>query len=364
MDVDLEVKGNDLVVTLPCEAKALSTTIYGGGFKDNLKYVVFHHVPSNFNTDPMDECRYALKDLGLSMDQSSVFLTAIHIPGSYVAIKGSVDGLSCLTIATTGLSNPVSVTCNGLCRAPSTINILVIVDCDVSDNGLVELIKTVTEAKVSAVHDLDVRCGLTYATGTSTDALIVASLRKPPAKTYTGLLTPIGGLVSRLVYEAVTKGAERWGCSRGRSMVKRLEERGIKIEDIVNTALMLFIPWGNLSAEEAYEAIRGELLKCLEDINVVSIVSAALRLDEDARIGLIPNLEPQQYISDPVNLVSDEILALSLALYLNGWNAVFELYRYNARKPGILSRLPPFIDDIIASLIAGVTSRIYSRGGL
>ena len=364
MDIDLEVKDNNLVVTFPCEAKALSTTIHGGGFKNNLKYVVFHHVPHDFNADPIDECRHVLEDLGLNMNQSSVFLTAVSIPESYVAIKNSIDDASCFTIVTAGLSNPVSITRSSLDMGFSTINIFVAVDCDVSDNGLVELVKTVTEAKVSAVHDLDLRCGLTYAIGTSTDALIVASLGKPPTRIYTGQLTSIGRLVSRLVHEAVIMGAEKWGFSQGRSIARRLEERGVRLSDIIDAALTLFIPWNGLKLEEAYELIRSELLRCLEDINVISIIDAALRLDEDARIGLIPNLKPQQYFSDPVNLVSDEILALSLALYLNGWNAVFEFYRYDTRKPGILSSLPPFIDDIIASLIAGVTSRIYSSRGL
>lgn len=360
MDIDLEIKGNDLVVTLPWEAKALSTTVYGGGFKNNLKYVVFHHVPHDFNADPINECKHVLEDLGLNMNQSSIFLTAVSIPESYVAVKDGVDDVSCFTTVTVGLSNPVSIACSSLDKGISTINILVVVDCDVSDNGLVELVKTVTESKVSAVHDLDLRCGLSYAIGTSTDALIVASLRKPPTKIYTGQITSVGSLVSRLVHEAVIKGAEKWGFSRNRSIVRRLEERGIKLNDIIDSALTLFIPWNGLKPKEAYELIKSELLRCLEDINVVSIIDAALRLDEDARTGLIPNLNPQRYFSDPVNLVSDEILALSLALYLNGWNAVFELYRYDTRKPGILSRLPPFIDDIIASLIAGVTSRIYS----
>jgi alpha-ribazole phosphatase CobZ len=364
MNVELRVEGDDLIVTLPCEAKALSTTVHGGGLKNNLRHIVFHHVPHDFNSDPVCECRNVLEDLGLRIDESSVFLTAVPVSRNYVVVEDSFDDVSCLTTVTVGLSNPVSIMHNGSSKGFSTINILVVVDRDVQDNGLVELVKTVAEAKVSAVHDLDLRHGSTYAIGTSTDAIVTASLRKPPTRIYTGQLTPIGSLVSRLVYKAIIKGAENWGFRQDRSMIKRLEERGIRLDDIINTALTLFIPWSGLEMGEAYELIKSELLRCLEDVNVVSIVDAALRLDEDARIGLIPGLKPQQYISDPVNLVSDEVLALSLALYLNGWNAVFELYRYDTKKPGILSKLPPFIDDVVASLIAGVTSRIYSRGGL
>ncbi len=362
MEVDLKVKNGNLVLTLPVEAKALSTTIYGGGFKSNLRHVVFHSVPSDFNEDPLERSRKVVEDLNLNPECSAVFLTAVKVKEMHVVVKGETTGAKCYVAATIGLGNPVSCS-HGSNGKASTINIFVAVDRDLSDNGLVELVKTVTEAKVSAIHDVDLRCNLTYAIGTSTDALIVASLRKPSTEIYTGQLTSIGNLVSRLVYKSILMGAEKWGYSQGRSMIKRLDERGVKLKDIVDSAMSLFKPWKKLPVKKAREAVKDEILRCLEDVNVSSMINAALRLDEDARTGLIPHLKPQQYVSDPVHLVSDEILALSLALYLNGWNAVFELYRYDTEKPGILSRLPPFIDDMIAALIAGATSRIYSRGG-
>ncbi len=35
--------------------------------------------------------------------------------------------------------------------------------------------------------------------------------------------------------------------------------------------------------------------------------------------------------------------------------------RYDQKKPGILSKLGPFLDDAVAGLIAGCTSRLYSE---
>ncbi len=361
MNIKLEVVDRDLIVTLPAEAKALSMTVHGGGFKRNLKYVVFHEVPHDFNNNPKEECKSVLKKLNLDPNKSAVFLTAVRVSEMYVSIEGAYEGVKCSVTATVGLNNPVSIPPNSISSLPSTINILAIVDKDVPFSGLVELVKVVADARASALHDVDLRCNLKYAIGTSTDAFIVASLGYKPTQPYTGPATPVGKLVSQLVYRAVMEGAEKAGFSPGRSMIRRLEERGVELKDIIEAALDLFIPWSGLDVDEARSIIERELISCLNDINVSSFISAALRLDEDAKLGLIPNLTPEQYLQDPVHLVVDEILGLSLAIYLNGWNAVFELYRYDTKKPGILSKLTPFLDDIIAALIAGVTSRIYSK---
>ena len=70
---------------------------------------------------------------------------------------------------------------------------------------------------------------------------------------------------------------------------------------------------------------------------------------------------PELNKKDPCNLVADEILGINIANYINGTNAIFEFYRYDREKPGILSKLKPFIDDIVGGLIAGIMSRIYDE---
>ncbi|MDD1659376.1 MAG: hypothetical protein LUP92_03935 [Methanomicrobiales archaeon] len=52
---------------------------------------------------------------------------------------------------------------------------------------------------------------------------------------------------------------------------------------------------------------------------------------------------------------------MAIAEYIGGTCARFEFTRYDQKKPGILSGLGPFLDDAVAGLIAGCTSRLYSE---
>ena len=51
---------------------------------------------------------------------------------------------------------------------------------------------------------------------------------------------------------------------------------------------------------------------------------------------------------------------MALSQYIAGTN-MFEYVRYDKKKPGVLGVLGPFLDDIVASLIGGIMSRIYTE---
>ena len=52
---------------------------------------------------------------------------------------------------------------------------------------------------------------------------------------------------------------------------------------------------------------------------------------------------------------------MAIAECIGGTYARFEFTRYDQKKPGILSTLGPFLDDAVAGLIAGCTSRLYTE---
>jgi len=52
---------------------------------------------------------------------------------------------------------------------------------------------------------------------------------------------------------------------------------------------------------------------------------------------------------------------MAIAEYIGGTKARFEFVRYDTKKPGILGRLGPFVDDVICGLIAGVSSQMYTE---
>jgi alpha-ribazole phosphatase CobZ len=88
---------------------------------------------------------------------------------------------------------------------------------------------------------------------------------------------------------------------------------------------------------------------------------AAIRLNEDGASGLIPNMPEATYNSDPVHLVADEMIGTLISMQIAGYYGLFEFYRFDRKKPGILGVLPPFLDDALGALIAGVSSKMYSE---
>ncbi len=136
---------------------------------------------------------------------------------------------------------------------------------------------------------------------------------------------------------------------------ERLEERGVTIDDMVAAALVLYVPHG-LSEEDAPGRIREKIMKYLTDPNISSLLLGAILLEDELFNRDRPELE-----GDPIFLLSDEIIGMAIAECIGGTYARFEFTRYDQKKPGILSSLGPFLDDAVAGLIAGCTSRLYSE---
>ena len=135
----------------------------------------------------------------------------------------------------------------------------------------------------------------------------------------------------------------------------RLEEHGITLEAMVDAAMILYVSHG-MPEQEAEIEIKKKMLKYLKDPNVSSLLLGAILLEEELYI----KRKNSEIADDPVFLLSDEIIGMAIAECIGGIYARFEFTRYDQKKPGILSTLGPFLDDAVAGLIAGCTSRLYS----
>jgi alpha-ribazole phosphatase CobZ len=139
-----------------------------------------------------------------------------------------------------------------------------------------------------------------------------------------------------------------------------LERYGIKIEDLVATALELFVPHpGVEDKEKATMMLTDEFRDAFTDVNVSCLVVACYRAEEDAKEGRIPNLTVERFMGRP-GLVADELLGMTIASYIAGAKGVFEFIRFDQQKPGILAKLGPITNDAIGGLIAGCSSNMYS----
>jgi alpha-ribazole phosphatase CobZ len=137
---------------------------------------------------------------------------------------------------------------------------------------------------------------------------------------------------------------------------RRLSDRGITLDDMADAAMGLYVSHGMPDGEAAVE-IKKKIRKYLSDPNVASLLLAAILLEDE----LYTNRKNSEIADDPVFLLSDEIIGMAIAECIGGTYARFEFTRYDQKKPGILARLGPFLDDAVAGLIAGCTSRLYSE---
>lgn len=143
---------------------------------------------------------------------------------------------------------------------------------------------------------------------------------------------------------------------------KRFERQGITLDNLIDTALEMYIYDPELGKEERMRrALRMEFEKALNDINVSTLVLAGFLLEEELKKGRIKGFARKKYLSDPVDLIADEMLGMQIALYIAGSRSIFEFERFDKTKPGILKRLGPILDDVMGGLISGVLVKVCSK---
>jgi alpha-ribazole phosphatase CobZ len=143
-------------------------------------------------------------------------------------------------------------------------------------------------------------------------------------------------------------------------LLKYLEDQGVTLKDMIDTALEMFVPHpGVETKEKAVELFKDGFYEALSDVNISVLEVACFRAEEDARAGKVPLLPVKQFTTRP-GLIVDELLGMIIANYIAGARGIFEYVRFDQSKPGILRKLGPIANDAIGGLIAGVSSRVYS----
>ena len=141
-----------------------------------------------------------------------------------------------------------------------------------------------------------------------------------------------------------------------------LNKMGITVSEIVATALELYLPHPGVETPEKAEFVfRKELDLALSDPNLALLIYAGILLEREGLRNNLPNMDPSNYDNDLACLIADEVLGSTIAKYIGGYKGLFDYVRYDKAKPGMLSKLGPFMDDVIAGLIGGVSSNMYSR---
>ena len=370
MDFDVKIEMGEYldkpvaIVRLPGRHRVLSSTIMGGGFTETDTIFVLEVKMGYDNCRPEEDLEAVRTKYGLPAD-SVGFMTAADVKKVLTVKRDELNGKRVIAVVTAGVTNavfagerlPQEVIDLLPKHVAGTINIIAILDAPLQDCGLAGGVITITEAKSASLRDTGIK-----GTGTTSDAVAIACPLGNGDK-YCGPATDAGMAMARTVREAVAESIRKWdGNSKDApDFLFRLDRLGIGVEELWDAALGLYIPdpsWDEAAIKARFMRHLGVLRK---DVNVNAMINAAVNMEEMGNRDEMFGLDHGRFLQDPVHLVADELLGIALAEYIAGTKGLFEYVRYDKKKPGILSTLGPFLDDIVASLIGSIMSRIYTE---
>ena len=213
--VAIEIDDEAVVVTSSAPLTVLSSAVEGGGL-GQARVVVNLHVHKH--------CPW--EDVNLRLDAFAArralplprvgLLTAAWTAQARVAAERAGD-FDALVVATVGLGNLISAGWSAAAPAPpGTINTVVVLDANPEPAALVNLALTVTEVKALVLAEAGLRCADGRpASGTSTDAVVVAATGRGRPVRFGGPISEAGWLVANVARRAIGDGVRGWIAQHG-----------------------------------------------------------------------------------------------------------------------------------------------------
>ncbi|WP_253735698.1 adenosylcobinamide amidohydrolase [Paenibacillus sp. FJAT-26967] len=201
--------------------RTLSSAPWGGGFGLHRRLINRQVDKSYMCEDPLAEMDDFLNRSEIEPAGTACLLTSVHMNGigrchmrwnetgparAEAAYEAGPSGDIAVSVwVTVGYSNKARA---GRVLAPAalfpgTINVIVVIEGKLTDAAMVNAVITATEAKAAALQDLGVAMeDGSAATGTTTDAVLIAATQSGRAHLYAGTATLLGHMIGRAVYEA------------------------------------------------------------------------------------------------------------------------------------------------------------------
>ena len=208
--VSVEVGSEAVVVTSRQPLRVLSSAVHHGGFAEARAVVNLHVRKSDPGADPAG--------------MIGAFARRAGVPAPWVGLLTGADteravqaeevagGFHALAVVTVGLSNPVAAGISPVATwAASTINTIVVVEADPEPAALVNAVITATEVKGLVLRKAGlVADGGRAASGTSTDAVVIAATGRGAAARFGGPASELGWVVARAVRVALDRAIADW----------------------------------------------------------------------------------------------------------------------------------------------------------
>jgi len=138
-----------------------------------------------------------------------------------------------------------------------------------------------------------------------------------------------------------------------------LKRHHLSLDSLTDAAFQLYVGGAKgVQLKKLKRDFENLLRRNIADPNVCLLLEAASHLDDIARSehkGIFAKDD------DPVSLVADELIGMSIAEYIAGKRGLFNYVRYDKAKPGVIAKLPPFMDDAIGALVASTMTRLFEE---
>ena len=212
--VEVEVSAEAVVVTAASPLTVLSSAVAGGGL-GAARSIVNLHVDKDC---PWEGAEVRLDAFAARRRLPAPWvglLTAAGTEHARVALERA-HGVGALVVVTVGLSNRVSAGRSAAAGVtPGTINTIAVVDADLAPAALVNVVITLTEVKALVLAEAGVVCDNHGATGTSTDAVVVAATGRGRALRFGGPISDAGWVAAQAARTALGEGVRWWQERRG-----------------------------------------------------------------------------------------------------------------------------------------------------
>ncbi len=232
----------------------------------------------------------------------------------------------------------------GFVDARINISHVICINRRLSQNNLMKIYRDVTKAKAKYFASLNLPLHIENILNTDDFLAVLANSDGEYSD-----INDIEISIEEAVEISLEDAFERLNLTFG--ILDYLVAEGILIGDLVGAGMELLN--GVEITEELEEKMEAQILNALTDINVIALIMAAIRTEDD--------LNRIREIDDSSHIYSDEVLGMAVANQIAGTKAVLNFRHYIDVKPGIIYGLPPIMEDVFAGLIAGCVSKIFEE---
>lgn len=296
---------NSIVVRLPANRNAMTTSYVNGGYQENLQ-AVFNHEPEPTS----GHCAHDLEGgsveayikiharrLGLDPEKVAAMMTAAKMKNAAITTCCFRD-LEVTAIVTAGIEvnggragDPASwhEEDGKTIYVGGTINTIIIISSHLPAHALNRAIMTATEAKTVAIQQLMApsKYSTGIATGSGTDQIcIISNMDSPNVITWAGKHSKLGELIARCVIDATTEALARQTNltpDSQRDMLVRLERFGIDEKKYWETA-------SSLEGENKKDVFIKNLRDFSRNPFIVAMTASLLHIVDEIEWGLVPEL--------------------------------------------------------------------------